>query len=504
MNPNPCGCLKEKLQQNRNSVLLALFCMLTGGIILMICSMCSPLYPFNQHWDVNCFITVARGVQRGMIPYRDLMDHKGPLLYYLHALALSIFPGRFFGIFVWEWISMTFSLYFMYRIAKLYLPKVNAGWLAVLIAVVCASHMFVTGDMNEEMCLPFMLCSLYAGLKSLRGENSLRLKDYVLHGFLAGCVMCIKLNLLGMHFAFMAVLALDALIREKNFFRVLKMCACFLLGMLLAALPWIVWLGIHGALDELWDTYIIANCFGYGQRKYSIPVRVVQGFLRNMRQNPVFSVLMMVGMASMLVYPLKRMKWMEKLLWTGAFLAMMLFIYMGGVANRYYILAFAPFVVLALLPLALLEKISPPRTASVIAMFCLLAAGTLYAYEFSENAPYIGSHFEDTPQGKVAAYIDQSEERTLLNYCALDNGFYYAADIMPVNRYFCGLNINKKEIKAEHDAIVRDGTVKFVITSNATLEEMTESHEKYKLVMQIEPDGKSRFEKHYYLYERTY
>ena len=504
MHSNPCGFLRDKIQQNRSAVLLVLYCMLTSGIILTICSMCSPLYPFNQHWDVNCFVTVARGVQRGMIPYRDLVEQKGPLWYYMHALVLAVFPGRFFGIFVWEWISMTFSLYFMYRIAKLYLPKVNVGWLTVLTAVVCASHMFVAGDMCEELCLPFMLYSLYAGLRSLRGEKILRLRDYVLHGFLAGCVMFIKINLLGIHFAFMAVLALNALIREKSLVRALKMCGCFLLGMLAAILPWIIWLGINGALDEFWDTYIIANGFGYGNRKHSIPVRVILGMLINMKQNIVFSSVLVLGMASMLAYPNKRMNWMEKLLWLGAFLAMMVFIYMGGVANRYYILAFAPFAVLALLPLALLERVSLSRASSVVATICLLTAGTAYAYAFSESAPFMGSRFEDTPQAKVAAYINQSEEHTLLNYCALDNGFYYAADIMPVNRYFCGLNIRRKEIKAEHDAMVRDGVVKFVITSKVTLEEMTESSDKYKLVMEIEPDGTSRFEKHYYLYERTY
>ena len=97
MHSKPCGFLRDKIQQNRSAVLLVLYCMLTSGIILTICSMCSPLYPFNQHWDVNCFVTVARGVQRGMIPYRDLVEQKGPLWYYMHALVLAVFPGRFFG-----------------------------------------------------------------------------------------------------------------------------------------------------------------------------------------------------------------------------------------------------------------------------------------------------------------------------------------------------------------------------------------------------------------------
>ena len=95
-----------------------LFCAVSSVLILAVCSMNSPLYPFNGHVDVNIFVTVARGIQRGLMPYRDLIDQKGPLLFCLHALFLPLAPGYFNGIFLWECISFTVILYFFHRIAR--------------------------------------------------------------------------------------------------------------------------------------------------------------------------------------------------------------------------------------------------------------------------------------------------------------------------------------------------------------------------------------------------
>jgi hypothetical protein len=65
------------------------FLVLSFGV-LFVCSASSPLYPINDWTDVNTYFTMGKGVVHGRIPYRDLFDHKGPLLYLLYAVGYLI------------------------------------------------------------------------------------------------------------------------------------------------------------------------------------------------------------------------------------------------------------------------------------------------------------------------------------------------------------------------------------------------------------------------------
>ncbi|MDO4877210.1 MAG: hypothetical protein Q3987_07505, partial [Oscillospiraceae bacterium] len=71
---------KSKLTTPEIIILIA-----AATVTLTVVSTCSPLYPFNPWNDINCFFTVGRGITHGMVPYRDLYEQKGPLIYFLFA-----------------------------------------------------------------------------------------------------------------------------------------------------------------------------------------------------------------------------------------------------------------------------------------------------------------------------------------------------------------------------------------------------------------------------------
>ena len=64
-----------------------LFSLLTAAALLLICTKSSVLYPFNDWVDANCYFSVGKSMMNGKVLYRDIYDHKGPLLYTLHAFA---------------------------------------------------------------------------------------------------------------------------------------------------------------------------------------------------------------------------------------------------------------------------------------------------------------------------------------------------------------------------------------------------------------------------------
>ena len=51
-------------------------------LLMFFCTRSSPLYRFNGWCDINAYYTMGKGLFNGKIIYKELFDHKGPLLYF--------------------------------------------------------------------------------------------------------------------------------------------------------------------------------------------------------------------------------------------------------------------------------------------------------------------------------------------------------------------------------------------------------------------------------------
>ena len=69
-------------------------------LLMFFCTKSSPLYIINDWYDANAYFTMGKGMMNGAVPYRDLFDHKGPLLYLLYGIGYLIDSTGFFGIFL--------------------------------------------------------------------------------------------------------------------------------------------------------------------------------------------------------------------------------------------------------------------------------------------------------------------------------------------------------------------------------------------------------------------
>ena len=79
-----------------------------AAIALVLCSKSSPLYVLNDWMDANIFFTMGKSMFRGKVLYRDVFDHKGPVLYFLYGLASLIDYTGFTGVLVVEIIAFAF------------------------------------------------------------------------------------------------------------------------------------------------------------------------------------------------------------------------------------------------------------------------------------------------------------------------------------------------------------------------------------------------------------
>ncbi len=258
-----------------------LFALITSFLYMTFCSMTSFLYPIHSRVDQNIFFTVGRGILDGKVPYRDLFEHKGPLIYFMHAFGALIDKGSFIGIFVLEVIFFAVTIFFMFKIARLFTGE-KAAYFSALIAgaICCTTYCFKSGNNAEEYCFAFLIVSLYyllryfktadADLKwtSLKSGGAaihthlINYKVVLINGLIAGCVLWIKFTQLGFWIAWMG-LVFFVLVLQKDFKRAFLSCFVYLGGMALTAIPWLIYFGLNNAIGIWFETYFYNNIFLY-------------------------------------------------------------------------------------------------------------------------------------------------------------------------------------------------------------------------------------------------
>ena len=473
-----------------------LFSCLASFSVLAVCSKSSFLYPMNDWVDVNCFFTVGRGILHGLVPYRDLYDQKGPLVYFLYALASLISEKSFLGVYLLEGLFFACFLYLGGRMAEALSGREEAFWLSVplLAILVPVTPAFSHGSSAEEFFLPVFALGLFVLLQAMHEGRPLRRRESFLLGLCAAMALWSKYTFLGL-FAGLALSALLWYVFTGQARRLPGLIGFFLLGFAALTLPVIGWFALQGALGDLWQAYFIDNLTRYSQ---NIRSGAYDAPLPNLLNNLPWSVPGVLGIL-WLIGRAKKRGW-EALAATLGAVGLFVFTYWSGRRYPYYALvlsAFAPLGLAALCSLLNRFQSGRSRTAALSLSVLLLILGPWIALQASGNTYLMNVPKEELPQFRFAEIIRQSEDRSLLNHGFLDGGFYFAAESLPEQRFFCTLNNDLPEMTDEHRACIREGKTAFVVTR---MRELKDS-ENYQLVDQASMlfEGRSW---DYYLYQR--
>ncbi len=503
-----------------------LFCFLTALSVLLVCTRSSPLYPMNDWDDVNCFFTVGKGMFNGQVVYRDLYEQKGILLYFLHGLCWLVSHRGFIGVFILELIACTAFLYYAYRTMRLWCSRLCILSLPILFTLICNSNSFINGDSAEELCFPLLAFGLYIGLRAVRTDTPVCLRDAILIGITSGAVLWIKFTMLGMYLGWFWVPAF-LLIRKKDFKGLLKLFGGIVLGVALITLPFFLYFAYNGALSDWFEVYFYNNIFLYHPQTASWGDRLAKIWreaVTYLGYNWGYGVFISIGLVGTLLFR----RWREKVQILLCFLPAAFFVFYGVSIYLYYVLILAVFApigmvsilrLLSLLRVAaiyggekyypkLCRKIREKRALpavrrvvlpilSVILCLGLLGGSFLYSKSSCPNANLLFVKKEELPQFRFAEIINRKENATLLNYAFLDGGFYTAAGILPNCRFFCRLNMdNLPEMMDTQNEYVREGKVDFVITCDR---QMSNPH--YLLVDTASYPYRADVIYTYYLYE---
>lgn len=465
-------------RKNRNHFLHIAPLILLSIVTVTLTSRNSPMYLFNDWVDLNAFMTVGNGWLHGMIPYRDLFEQKGPILFFFFLIA-NIFSKTYFGIFIIEILMFFFTLTLSFKISRKYLGVGESFLVCAFMSwILTISPFFQAGGSAEELSFPFILYSIYLILSI--SEEEFKITN--LQSYFAGCCFAIlfwiKFTLIGSYLsAFIFLIGIFTF--RKQLYSLISMVLFSLLGFLTITLPIILYFSINNAIDDLIFSYFFSNIKLYPNNSGATPIWKVLNsihlYFEKIKDVPILFFLLIL----MLIYLIISNRFLKndltKFVYCAMNLGLIVTVLFGGRSFNYYYLALLPFSILPIIGLIkLLEMHVQQSVGSYILLLILsfvLMAGfntnflvsKLYpnnkSYQYSEN--YSGP-FQKT----FSEIILKNSDKTLLNYGSLDIGLYHAANVLPINKYFHKVNISNQalpEMMDEQNDIVRNKQVAFVV-----------------------------------------
>lgn len=240
----------------------SLFFILSIVFVLLYSTSTSPLYTVNSIFiDQGVYETIGYNWLDGAIPYKDLFDQKGPLIYAINAFGFWL-TGNRYGISFIIVACLFVSLAYCYKLLKVEFTSKTS----ILLTIFCLFGLILVydaGNMVEEYLLPFLFASFYNAYLwfkrySVDGITKIEAKIPVLFGLVLGISFLTRLtNALGV--CIVALFMIGVLLYNKKY-KELGICAIqYFIGVAVITLPFVIYFYSKDALKDLWYCVITFN-----------------------------------------------------------------------------------------------------------------------------------------------------------------------------------------------------------------------------------------------------
>lgn len=235
----------------------------------------SPLFS-GWGYDSAMFQTIGKYWAEGYLPYVDLYDHKGPMIFFINALGYGL-DGRN-GVYIIQVLSIALSEAIACRLLADRLGRGKSLALALLLPFVLAAN-WQEGNTTEEYILPLLLGSYLLMARWCgdleEGRFTHRARAAFVYGLCFGFALMTRVtNALGVCLGVAFITVLLAVKGEwKN---LLANAGAFLLGTAVPVLPFCVYFAAHGALYDMWYGTLLYNLDYLSSSGFPRPEGLVQ------------------------------------------------------------------------------------------------------------------------------------------------------------------------------------------------------------------------------------
>lgn len=465
-------------------IILILIASSIAGILLL--SGCSSFFPWYMPDDKDIFLTIGKYWSSGeTIPYVDLFDHKGPIIFLIDAIGYTIANGKMFGVAIVEIVFLFVSEYFAFKILKFKLSTKASLIISALMPLLFVYN-FVPGNFTEEYMLPFLFVTFYLYLKWQESEEIEHNPKYAfIYGIAFGFSLMVRITN-ALSICLIVSVVLIKLIISKKWNNIIHNAISFIFGCLVMVLPFVIYFAKKNALYDMWYATLLYN-FDYTANSGLTFELTIKDLLLLVRMT-FAGVLCTV----VCIYKYIRTKNNESLVWLIICLPSTMFMFM---LNRYanYSLLLLPFLYISFV----LVDIKKFGKEIIILSIVLLIVSSLVKINKLNNNNMKSNKLIDREYKDLLKNIPSYELHN--NFVAFDPSvdFYLYEEIKPCCKYFIfqswqSSNSDKLK-KMEIDEFSTNNNIHYVMTcSSAKMIEEVLS-EKYVLIDTVS---------HYNLYKR--
>lgn len=479
-------------------------------------SKCSPLYQFNEWGDPNIYFSMGKGALNGKIIYKDIFDHKGPLIFFLYAAGYLISNDSFTGIFLLEIIALFFNLLFAYKLSRLYLGKPFAFIISILYSLFIFNKTYLGGS-AEEFISPIITASFYYFIVYYKYNRYLIEKEIrkimLCQGIFFALVLLTKFNICCYWLPLIVAIGVR-LLKERKYRTAFRYALCFIIGTIIVSIPFIAYFSINSAITDFYFAYIKFNSL-YAEIDLDLFTlkKILVRFIRQISNDYISFPITLLGV-TIVSFTKKYIK--DVVYRMGVLFSFILSYFMVAIVPYLMTYALIIIYIYSLFGLIFITgiitkywhiKLTKPI---VITVSIIVLIGGIYQKQFF-GVPYeCLTHRKpcNYMQKQFAKIINKEDSPTLLDL-GLDHGVFTKANIIPCYKYFFLPNIRYEifpEIVDYQTNLILNKIPDFIVLGNTTptrehFIKLLEEQKNYELVSTYEQNIVA-FDSVVYLYKR--
>jgi hypothetical protein len=231
-------------------VLLKLFWggLLVSGILL------NPLFSYPGR-DAGIFMYVGSLILKGKVPYLDVWENKGPLVFYINALGLSLGDGSRWGIWLMEFLFLAGAAWLCFSLIREVMGEFPA-LAGVFVMLTSAGVLLQGGNYSEQYSVLFSSLALWAFVKGTADPKK-KIFD-VLIGVSLGCNILLRPNNISMQVAIAGGYFVLALL-SRDWRLLVRRAVGIGAGAVMVVIPVLLYFAAQGALAEMVNVVLKFN-----------------------------------------------------------------------------------------------------------------------------------------------------------------------------------------------------------------------------------------------------
>lgn len=417
-------------------------------LMLMVYSYSTSfLYDKPALGDAAIFMTIGKAWADGCIPYIDLWDSKGPIIFFVNYLGYSMLGSKI-GVFTIQYICLLISAFSMYKLLRIgYNQYVSLIILVFVLISFCSLGM--GGNTVAEYVLPLLAIAYYRVYKWTETVENKSIKkhkwiDALLYGAIVSfCLFSRLTNCVGI--SFIVVFVTIWLVKNRAWKNLMQNIVSFFLGVMIVALPICMYFISNDSFGDMWFATFLYN-IDYAKTS-SGDLLSVTGLLKSMI---VFSETWIMAVISLMVICFSNRRKLFGVLWLLISVFTIIYLIKSNGYAHYGIISL-PLICISVLELKALCSASAIKHLrlmknAVIATYMFIALG----YNIHTMRVFTMNYLENKELKKYEAFLSDVPYGYKSSFVAYNPSphIYLYMDIMPKYKFFVfqdfGANINEK------------------------------------------------------------